>query len=168
MFYEHLGDEPVTATKKAAVQEILQANEKGENLIVTSAVTHLEVLPTKLDGKGAADDADYLALFDGSHFVDVELGANIALLAREIRDFYYVPADALGQGGKMMDLGDSIHLATAIIHKVDEFHTRDNDKKGQKVPLLTLNSISPEGKVCGKYDLKIVSPESDQGDLLNG
>lgn len=165
MFYEWLGNEKVDSRKKAAVAEILKANEKGENFIVTSVITHLEVLPTKLEGKGADDDDDYLALFDGKKFGDIELTTNIILRAREIRDHYFVPPDAEGHGAKMMDLGDAIHLATATIHNTSEFHTRDADKKGTKIPLLDLYKTTGNPKLCGKYDLKIVSPESDQGDL---
>jgi predicted nucleic acid-binding protein len=134
MFYEWLGKEPVDARKATAVQELLRSNEKKENFIVTCVITHLEVLPTKLDHKGANDEADYLALFDGVKFGEIELSTNIVLRAREIRDFYYVAPDADGKGAKMMDLGDAIHLAAASIHAVSEFHTRDGDKKVQKYP----------------------------------
>ena len=65
----------------------------------------------------------------------------------------------------MMDLGDCLHLATATLNGVDEFHTRDKDKKGGKVPLLKLYEVSGTPKICGKYDLKIVSPEAEQGRL---
>lgn len=146
------------------MQDVLDSNEKNENLIVTLVVTHLEVLPRKLADKSASDDEDYLSLFDGVRFHEIELNANHILRAREIRDYYYSPLVADG-GYKMMDLGDCIHLAVATINGVDEFHTRDNDKKGSKVPLLELYRISGNPKLCGKYDLKIVSPESDQGRL---
>lgn len=165
MFYEVLGDEPVSAQKKTAVTEILATNEKGENYIITSVITHLEVLPTKLEGKGASDEEDYLAQFDAKKMGDIEISANILLRAREIRDFYYKPADASGQGGKMMDLGDSIHLATATIYGASVFHTRDDDHKGSKISLLKLYESSGNPKLCGKYELKIESPESAQGDL---
>lgn len=161
IFYEWLGKEPVDAAKKDAIQDILDANEKQENLIITSVASHLEVLPRKLGEKGAADEEDYLALFDAVHFHEIEISTNIILRAREIRDFYYSPLS--GESGyKMMDLGDCIHLATASIHAADEFHTRDCDKKGNKVPLLKLYEITGNPRLCGKYDLKIISPEAAQ------
>lgn len=129
IFYELLGNEDVDSKKKNAIQEILNTNDKEENYIITSVITHLEVLPAKLDEKGANDEEEYLALFDAKKFGEVEINTNIILLAREIRNFYYAPPDADGKNVKIMDLGDSIHLATAIIHKVDEFHTRDNSAK---------------------------------------
>ena len=164
IFYEWLGKEAVSASKKDGIQEILDANEKGENIIVTSVITHLEVLPRKIGEKDSSAEEDYLALFDAVHFHEIELNANIILRAREIRDYYYSPLSADG-GYKMMDLGDCLHLATATLNGVDEFHTRDKDKKGGKVPLLKLYEVSGTPKICGKYDLKIVSPEAEQGRL---
>lgn len=165
MFYEILGDEPVSPAKKAAVQSILDLNKASENIIVTSVIAHLEILPSKLDQKGADDARDYLALFDGVKFVEVEISTNIILRAREIRDFYYVGADENGQGAKMMDVGDAIHLATATIQSIPEFHTRDNKKKKGNIPLLDLYSMSGNPRICGKYNLRIISPETDQGTL---
>ena len=164
IFYEWLGDEPVTPEKFEGVQEVLTANEKGENIVVTSTITHLEVLPRKLADKGASDEQDYLSLFDAEHFHEIELSTNILLRAREIRDYYYSPLVADG-GYKMMDLGDCIHLATASIYGAAEFHTRDKDRKGSKVPLLKLYELSGSPRLCGKYDLKIVSPEAEQPSL---
>ena len=165
LFYEVLGDEPVSPQKRAAIEEILGENKRTENVIFTSVVTHLEVLPRKLSAKDADDEADYLALFDGKRFVEQEISRNILMRAREIRDFYYRPADANGLGAKMMDAADAVHLATASIYSADEFHTRDDDTKGSKVPLVSLYSWSGVDKLCGKYPLKIVSPENAQGIL---
>lgn len=168
IFYEWLGNEPVEVFKSDGIKEILEAADKDEAIIITSVITHLEVLPSKLEDKNAADEHDYLALFDAKKFSEIELTANILLRAREIRDHYYKAPDETGHGGKMMDLGDCIHLATATIHKAAEFHTRDNDKKGSKIPLLKLYEMHGEDKVCGKYDLTIVSPHAQQGSFLNG
>ncbi len=164
IFYEWLGDEPVPAQKRDGIQTIIDQNERKDNIIVTSVITHLEVLPKKLSEKSGSDNDDYLALFDGVHFHEIELNSNIILLAREIRDFYFTQATS-DNTYKMMDLGDCIHLAAAAINGVDEFHTRDNDRKGSKLPLLSLYDLSGNPRLCGKYDLKIVSPESPQGRL---
>jgi hypothetical protein len=104
MFYEVLGDEPVSLDKKAAVEAILRINKNGESLIVTSVITHLEVLPKKLKEKDADDERQYLALFDGKRFIDVEVGRNILMRAREIRDFYYKPSSIADKTkAKIMD-----------------------------------------------------------------
>lgn len=169
MFYEVLGDEPVSAEKKAAVDELLQFNKDGKNVIVTSVIAHLEVLPKKLASKSAAhteDDKKYLGMFDGKRFVDVEISRNILTRAREIRDFYYRPADTKTKTqAKMMDAADAVHLATASLYSASAFHTRDDDSQGRKVPLVSLYSWSGFDKLCNKYPLAIVSPEHDQGVL---
>lgn len=163
IFYEWLGKESVSDAKRGGLDEILGDNEQQRNLIITSSITHLEVLPRKLGEKGASDEQDYLSLFDSVHFHEIEVSGNILLRAREIRDYYYSP---LASGVfKMMDLGDCIHLATASIYGASEFHTRDRDSKGSKVPLLDLYALSGNPKLCGKYDLAIISPEAKQGNL---
>lgn len=164
IFYEWLGNEDADTHKKNGVLEILKDNEENENLIMTSIITHLEVLPTKLDEKGVKDKEDYLSLFDAEKFAEIEINSNILMLARDIRDYYYQPQTDTQQF-KMMDMGDAIHLATAAIHGADEFHTRDNSKKREKVPLLSLYEHSGNPKLCGRFDLEIVSPESKQGSL---
>jgi len=166
MFYEWLGDEVVTTSEKDGLNDVLDANDKGENAIFTSVITDLEVVPSKLEAKKENAIDQYNALFDSVKFHPLELTKNIITRAKEIREFYYVEADENGQNGKMMDLGDAIHLATATIFEVDEFHTRDKAKKGSKVPLVGLYEHSGEDKVCGKYDLKIISPVAGQSRMF--
>ncbi len=163
MFYEVVGDEPVSPLKRAAVQEILKRNKAKENFIFTSVATHLEVIPKKLTEKDAGDEREYLSLFDGIRFLDYEISRNILMLAREIKNFYYRPAEISGYLAKVMDSVDAIHLATAVIYGATEFHTRDDQRKGVKIPLVTLYKWSGNPRICGKFDLKIVSPEADQG-----
>jgi PIN domain len=163
MFYEVLGDEPVTPEKKAAIQEILEDNQAKKNLIVCSVLTHLEVIPSKIEQKKPGAETQYLGIFDGERFVDIEISRNILMRAREIREYYYRPADPEGgKPAKIMDAADAAHLATATIYNVEEFHTRDDDEKGFKVPLLSLYKWSGVDKICNKYPLKIVSPEHIQ------
>ena len=167
MFYEVLNDEPVSPEKKEAVNDILQLNIDGKgdkDVIVTSVITHLEVLPKKLASKKAADDdRKYLGMFDGKRFVDIEISRNILTRAREIRDFYYRAADTKKNAkAKMMDAADALHLATASLYGARVFHTRDDDDRGYKIPLVSLYKWSGFDKLCNKYPLAIVSPENDQ------
>jgi len=164
MFYEVLGDEPVSAERRAATEQLMAANKKNENIICTSVACHLEVIPSKLTEKDVDDERQYLNLFDHVHFVDIEISTNVLMLAREIKDYYFRPVKN-GNSAKMMDTVDAIHLATAIINNVDEFHTRDDSSKGSKVPLVSLYTWSGKGKVCDRYPLEIISPESPQGNL---
>jgi hypothetical protein len=56
----------------------------------------------------------------------------------------------------------AVHLATASIYDVKEFHTRDDESKGTKIPLVSLYAWSGIDQLCGKYKLPIVSPETEQ------
>ena len=165
LFFEWLGDEEVENSLKGGLTEILDENDDGKNIIVTSVITDLEVVPDKLESKNIGALERYNSLFDGVTFHQLEINKNILRLAKEIRNYYFKPADEDGHGGKMMDIGDAIHLATAIISKVDEFHTRDASAKGSKIPLLTLYEFSGNNRVCGIYELKILSPIANQGVL---
>ena len=162
IFYEFIRDEPVQHLKKLAVQEFLLDNVQKRNRICTSVFTHLEVFPKKVT---AEQDALYWGKFNSPYFFDIEISSPIIQLARELREFYYV--EPVGDAhAKVMSSGDSIHLATAIIHEVTEFHTRDGKTKGGNVPLIGLSENSPGGKLCGKYDLKIVNPEAVQTEMF--
>jgi len=168
MFYERLNNETVTPTQRAKVTEILSENREKKNRIVTSAITDLEVLPEKLNIEDAYKEEAYFGMFDGEYMISAEITANVLRLAREIRNRYFRPVPEGGGYCKMMDLGDSIHLATAAIMKVTEFHTRDDNQDKTKIPLVSLYQWAGEDRLCGRYDLKIVSPETDQGELYGG
>lgn len=165
---EHFRGEAPSPNKIRAIRNLLDENARHENRIITSTITHIEVLPKKLNQRDAAKEAEYWTYYDGRWFLDVEPNRNIINLAREIKDFYYEPDDPVaGKGHRMMSTGDAIHLATAIVYEVDVLHTRDGKRKGGNVPILGLPKASPNGKIAGRWDLKIESPEDEQGDLLD-
>lgn len=161
IFYEHLNDEPASSHRKLAVKELLLDNKDKRNRICTSVFTHLEIVPKKLHPEV---EARYWSQFGSLHFFDIEISANVLMLAREIKDFYYRDKSET-EPYQCLSSGDAVHLATAIAYGVTAFHTRDNNKRNGNVPLLGLDKRSPQGLVCGKYPLKIESPESEQGDL---
>lgn len=160
LFYEHLKGENVSVDRKIAVGEILIDNRDRRNRICTSVITHAEILPKKL---GPEAEAKYWSMFGSMYFFDIDISRQILQLAREIKDHYYVAPTEERPSGKMLQTGDALQLATAIAHDVTEFHTRDGNNKGSKVGLLGL--AGAEGKVCGLYPLKIVSPATVQGNL---
>jgi predicted nucleic acid-binding protein len=168
IFLEHFRtSEPVSATKRQAIRRLLETNKKEKNIIFTSALAHLEVLPKKLNAEDAVAEEKYWNLFKSKFFYEIAIDAQVAKLGRSIKDFYYqegVPKEGIPY--RMMDTGDAIHLATAIINEADEFHTRDNKTKKGNVPLLDLHKYSPNGLVMGKYPLTIVSPDEEQQDWL--
>jgi hypothetical protein len=163
LFYEWLNEEPTTPFRRRAMQRLLADNVGNKNVIVTSTITHIEVLPEKLPPD---KEATYFANFDGVRIAEHNMDVNVVRLARYIRNYYFRPPTAGGKA-KMMDAADSIHLATAVILGVDEFHTRDDDRKGTKIPLVSLYEWSGDPKLCGKYDLKIVCPEDHQTDITD-
>jgi predicted nucleic acid-binding protein len=160
LFYEHLKGEQIRVDKKVAIEEMLHDNKNKRNRICTSVITHTEILPKKL---GAESEAKYWSMFGSMYFYDIDISRQILLLAREIKDFYFEPKRVGAPNGKMMSTGDAIHLATAIAHDVTEFHTRDANRKGGNVALLGL--ADADGKLCGAYPLKIISPSTAQGQL---
>ena len=165
LFFEWLGDEDVDRSLRDGLNEILDQNDAKENVILTSVIADLEVVPEKLEAKKNGALNEYNQLFDGVSFVSIEINKNILNMAREIRDFYYKLLNADGKGAKMLDLGDAIHLATAIIYECNEFQTRDGSSKGTKVPINGIYKYSGYDKICNKYELKIRSPVADQGSM---
>lgn len=168
IFYEHLRDEPVAPAKKRAVLRILQSNKEKQNRIITSALTHAEALPRKLNEFDAAKEVQYWSYFNGIYFADHEISRPVIGLARDIRDFYYKEADPKsGEPHRCLGLADAVHLATAIIARVDEFHTRDRRGRGGNIGLLGIRKLTENGKIAGRWVLKIVDPEDPQGDILD-
>ena len=163
MFFEWLNDEDAPPFRKRAMQRLVDENDAKQNLIVTSVVTDIELLPDKIAHE---KERKYSEKFDGDRMYQHQIDPNVIRLAREIRNYYFRDNNH-PSGFAMMDLGDSIHLATAIILNVDEFHTRDNKSNKGKVPLVSLYDWSGDTKVCGRYDLIIASPEDKQTNLVD-
>ena len=127
-------------------QETLTQLSKKDCFLVTSQITRIEVLQSKI-----TENAE--KIFDGvlkrSNVTVVDVGRRITDLSREIRDGKY-------HSGKVLSTPDSIHLATAIQYECDELHTNDGDD------LLSLN-----GKINHPSAPKICRPPNpDQGNLL--
>jgi predicted nucleic acid-binding protein len=163
LFYEHLKEEPVPPLMRQGVLDLLAENKEKRNRICTSTITHLEVLPRKLP---ADKEKEYWGSFNSMFFFDIPPDKNITALAREIKNFYYQESDqSSGSGYRMLSTCDAVHLATAITHGATAFHTRDKSSKHGNVKLLGLPEASPGGKICGVYDLRILSPIADQGKL---
>jgi predicted nucleic acid-binding protein len=164
---EHFREEVVTPAKKRAIQRLLADNKGKQNRLVTSVITHVEVLPKKLTLNDETKEAQYWSYYDGKWFLDIEASRQVVSLARMIKDYYFVQASGDQLKDKIMSTGDALHLATAIIYKVDEFHTRDGNRKGGNVPLIGLPESSPNGKICGQWPLKILSPEDPTTELFD-
>jgi hypothetical protein len=81
------------------------------------------------------------------------MDSKIASLAHDIRDHYMVRKDEFD--GKTLSTPDAIHLATAVLYRVDEFHTFDGGGSSSK----SLGLIPLSGDVGG-HKLMICKPQA--------
>lgn len=89
-------------------------------------------------------------------------------MARTIRDYYFIEGDPkAAKPYRMVGLADAVHLATAIVMDVDEFHTRDKKGRGGNVGLMELSKTIGNDKVAERWHLKIIDPQDPQGDMLD-
>lgn len=168
LFLEFFRGEVSTPARKRATKRFLDENKAKQNRIVTSVLTHTEAIPRKLVADDGTKEALYWSYFNGIYLIDQEITRPMINLAREIRNFYFQEADPkAGIPYRMLGLGDAIHLATAIVLGVDEFHTRDKRPSGGNLGLLGIDKLTTNGKIATQWDLKILSPEDDQGNLLD-
>ena len=124
--------------------EVIAVIDRQEAIVMTSVMTRTEVLESSLPPHA---QNLFGRIFDRPNVVSVDVTAPISNLAHQIRDFYR-------QNGRSLKAPDSIHLATAINCKADEFHTFDEDD------LIPLN-----GNVAG-HRLIICKPKGMQGVLF--
>ncbi len=148
IFYGFLKAEEHYDGCQAALQYYAQQVDEGEIILMTSVIALTEVLSAKISPEAAMQFRDF---FKRRNVRLIEVNTRLALLAREIRDYYQKNS----QKGFTVGTPDAIHLASAILWKADEFHTFDkNDKpKFQELGLLGLN-----GKIAEKYSLHIQRP----------
>lgn len=124
-------------------RQVLHSAEGGEIKIVTSALTLTEVVHIKgLVPMDAKDETTIEDVFQKDCIVIVDVDRRIAEFARQL---------VWKHGVKPKD---SVHVASALVAKVDELHTFDDD-------LLKL-----DGKL-GSPPLKICEPGLTQPELPN-
>jgi hypothetical protein len=87
----------------------------------------------------------------------VGVDIKIAALAHDIRNHY--TGRRAEHADKTLSTPDAIHLATAILYRVDEFHTFDRDGNAKNLGLLPLS-----GNVGG-HKLTICKPEAKHPEL---
>lgn len=134
------------------IAETIEDTYRDEAVIVTSIIMSVEVL----DGDfTTTQKRTFEQTLKSRRIQQINLDPPIVALARNIRDHY--------KQNKSINIKtpDSIHLASAIIFKVDEFHTFDgHSSKPKKDGLLSLN-----GTVAGR-PLKICLPSPRQPYLI--
>ena len=136
LFLAWLKDEERNSGEMDGVREIIERQRKRACRIMTSVITTVEVLqatiPTGID-----------TLFSGlmRRISRVGVDTKVAQMAHDIRN------DCKVSGIKMIETPDALHMATAILHRADQFHTFDE-------ALLAL-----PGKIAGNR-LVICKPEA--------
>jgi len=115
LFLAWIKDEERKSGDMAGVREVIERVKRRDAKIVTSVLTLTEVLDSKLP-------AGMKTLIDGllKRVNRVGMEIKIARMAHDLRD-YYVQRSA-EFGGKTLAVPDAIHLATAILYRVSEFH----------------------------------------------
>lgn len=134
----------------------------GRLLIVTSSVTLVEVLRSGL----SQDQKDaWTRLFTDRRFQLKDADRRISERAGRIRESHDTRTfDADGNPvpgtGSLMSLGDSIHLATALVCRVDGMRTLDGaGRRKRKFDLLTLDGLLSYDEGEPGRCLKITMPE---------
>jgi hypothetical protein len=145
IFFVWIKDEPQDESVKNGIEQTIELAYQGNVIIVTSAVTLIEVLQSKMTSE---QKQKFREIFHHRSLQLVDLERRIAEKAAVIREAYDSRTyDKKGNciGGSFMSLGDSIHIATALHLGVNEMHTLDGSgKRMRRLDLLKLN-----GNVAG-------------------
>ena len=131
------------------IDECVRKIDRGEVYLITSHVTQMEVLPSKLT---IEQQEIFNAVFRHPRTEMKYPDLRITALVQRIRD-YYVRAKQV-DGLDTIGVPDAEQLATAIVYRADAFYTYDEGKKAGKKArgLLSLN-----GNVAG-YPLVVCVP----------
>ena len=148
LFLAWLKDEERKQGEMDGVREVVDRAKRREIIIITSVLTAVEVLSSKIP-------AGMDTLFKGmmKRVTQIGMDIRVAGLAHDVRNYYVT------QGGKTVSTPDAIHLATAILHRVSEFHTFDSDNSRGSLGLIQLS-----GEVAGNK-LTICKPEAKRPQL---
>lgn len=145
----HIKGEKHRPRELEGIREQVTLMERGNLVLVTSAITLTEILQSKLTDH----HKDLLSkLYLNKSFQIIETHITIAWLASEIRDFYQQKHDM--DGSLKLATPDAIHLATAIYAECPCFYTFDDGKCGNSLGLLSLNG----SKIADKYTIDIERP----------
>ena len=143
-----------TTGEMDGVREYVERLRRREISIITSTLTLAEVTETKV-GAGVMNIFD--DVFKRRNLSRIAVDHRIAKLARDLKDYYSGRPEEFNN--KTLATPDAIHLATAILHRVEEFNTFDAKNTGGSLGLLPLN-----GDVAG-HRLTICKPIAAQPGL---
>lgn len=145
-FLAWIGDEPRPIEDKDGLNECVKDIMRNAIILITSDIVRTEVL---VHGKPSV--AEKFELITKRRNVDIlSPDPRIITISSELRD-YYVRQRAIDRK-PILDVPDSIHLATAINYEADAYYTFDAGKKRSR------SLLSLSGNVGGKYPLLICKP----------
>lgn len=135
------------------IQEQVEQFERDEIFLATSVLSLTEMLDLQ-NKLSAAGQRKFQGFFRHPKLVRIAADLRVAELARDLRDYYFLQHQQ--DGLPTIELGDAIHLASALHLRVNRFMTFDErDSKNPKHPRRGLINLS--GNVAG-HKLKIERP----------
>lgn len=141
----------------AGVFDIIERLNRREVTLITSTISQTEIAACNV-GQLVMPLLDELMKKKSIQRVAVDI--KIAHMARTLRDFYQSEPSTLDKDGnkvgKTLSVPDAIHLATALLHKVDVFQTFDEKNSKGSLGLIPLS-----GNVA-RHNLKIEKPSIEQ------
>jgi predicted nucleic acid-binding protein len=146
LFLAWIKDEQRKSGEMDGVREVVARAKRRECKIITSALTLVECLESKLP---VGMDRLFKDMLKRVNRLSMDI--KVAELAHDIRDYYMKLATEFA--GKKLTTPDAIHLATAILYRADEFHTFDDGKTDPK----SIGLIQLSGNVGG-HQLTICKP----------
>ena len=147
LFLAWIKDEERPSGEMEGVREFIARQKRREVKLVTSVITSVEVLSSKLP---AGVRELFLGLMKRINKVGVD--SKVASMAHDLRDYYQ--SRTTEYGGKTLSTPDAIHLSTAILYRAEEFHTFDHRGSSKYLGLIPLS-----GNVGG-HKLTITKPQA--------
>jgi predicted nucleic acid-binding protein len=148
LFLAWIKDEHRPSGEMDGVREVIARTKRREATIITSVLTLVEALESRLP---VGMERLFKDLLKRVHRISMD--SKVAELAHDIRDYYMVRTKEFG--GKTLSSPDAIHLATAILYRADEFHTFDSGGSNSK----SIGLIQLSGNV-GEHRLTICKPQA--------
>lgn len=153
LFLAWIKDEERKSGEMDGIREVIARHKKREVKILTSALTTVETLQSRLPVGMDRIFGDLMKRIER-----VGIDTKVAAMAHDIRDYYV--KNASEYGGKTVSTPDAIHLATAILYRVTEFHTFDDGKSSSK----SIGLLNLSGSVGG-HKLTICKPQAKSPQL---
>jgi predicted nucleic acid-binding protein len=159
IFLSIITDEKRNESEKQGLLHYIDRYEKGEIILLVSSIIFTEIMPQKTGN----EKMEIFKKFSRRIQI-IAADQKVCELAGKLRDKISLPGS-----NRSLSTPDAIHLATAHIHKVNEFVTFDSGKNDKKtMGLLGLNSIDYDNhsflinKPQHKGQLPLIMPEEKE------